>query len=146
LLKKVAQRGRRRAKTGGVAKRYAEDFGDPRTKLEAFFQQPDEGAWCSTASTSVSKTEGLGSIPSAPAIMNESVCRNLATERSMFKKMWDSTVEFINEVKSEFRKISFPTTSETLGSTTVVIVFCIIMSLYLSVVDSFLVWLVGKII
>jgi preprotein translocase subunit SecE len=64
----------------------------------------------------------------------------------MFKKLWDSTVEFVNEVKSEFRKITFPTKSETLGSTTVVIVFCIIMSLYLSVVDSFLVWLVGKII
>ena len=64
----------------------------------------------------------------------------------MLKKLWDSAVEFINEVKSEFRKISFPTSSETLGSTTVVIVFCIIMSLYLSVVDSFLVWLVSKII
>jgi preprotein translocase subunit SecE len=64
----------------------------------------------------------------------------------MFKKMWDSTVEFIHEVKSEFRKITFPTKSETLGSTKVVIVFCIIMSLYLSVVDSFLVWLVSKII
>ncbi len=64
----------------------------------------------------------------------------------MFKKMWNSTVEFVNEVKTEFRKISFPTKSETLGSTTVVIVFCIIMSLYLSVVDSFLVWLMSKII
>ena len=64
----------------------------------------------------------------------------------MFKKLWDSTVEFVHEVKSEFRKITFPTKSETLGSTTVVIVFCIIMSLYLSVVDSFLVWLVSKII
>jgi preprotein translocase subunit SecE len=64
----------------------------------------------------------------------------------MFKKMWDSTIEFVNEVKTEFRKISFPTKSETLGSTTVVIVFCIIMSLYLSVVDSFLVWLMSKII
>jgi preprotein translocase subunit SecE len=64
----------------------------------------------------------------------------------MFKKMWDSTVEFVNEVKTEFRKISFPTKSETLGSTTVVIVFCVIMSLYLSVVDSFLVWLMSKII
>ena len=64
----------------------------------------------------------------------------------MFKKLWDSTVEFVHEVKSEFRKITFPTKSETLGSTTVVIVFCIIMSLYLSVVDSFLVWLVSTII
>jgi len=42
--------------------------------------------------------------------------------------------------------VSFPTRAETVGSTTVVIVFCIIVSLYLSVIDSFLVWLVGKLI
>ena len=64
----------------------------------------------------------------------------------MFKKLWDSTVEFFREVKSEFRKITFPTKGETLGSTTVVIVFCVLMSIYLSVIDSFLSWLVGKII
>ena len=56
------------------------------------------------------------------------------------------SVEFLNGVQSEFRRISFPSKSETLASTTVVIVFCIIMSLYLSVVDSFLVWLMRKII
>jgi hypothetical protein len=32
------------------------------------------GAWCSTVSTSVSKTEGLGSIPSAPAIRSTPGC------------------------------------------------------------------------
>jgi preprotein translocase subunit SecE len=35
---------------------------------------------------------------------------------------------------------------ETVGSTMVVIIFCIIMSIYLSVVDSFLVWLISKIV
>lgn len=64
----------------------------------------------------------------------------------MFAKSWSSVSEFFNEVKAEFRKISFPTKTETIGSTTVVIVFCVIMSIYLSVVDSFLVWLVSKVI
>jgi preprotein translocase subunit SecE len=44
------------------------------------------------------------------------------------------------------RKVSFPTKGETIGSTTVVIIFCVLMSIYLSVVDSFLVWLVSRII
>ena len=64
----------------------------------------------------------------------------------MFKKFTDSIREFINDVRGELRKVSFPTRAETVGSTTVVIVFCIIMSLYLSFVDSFLVWVVSKIL
>jgi preprotein translocase subunit SecE len=64
----------------------------------------------------------------------------------MFKRMTESVRVFITEVRGELKKVSFPTRVETLGSTTVVIVFCILMSLYLSVVDSFLVWLVGKLI
>jgi preprotein translocase subunit SecE len=64
----------------------------------------------------------------------------------MFKRMTDSIRAFITDVRGELKKVSFPTRAETIGSTTVVIVFCIIMSLYLSVIDSFLVWLVSKII
>jgi preprotein translocase subunit SecE len=64
----------------------------------------------------------------------------------MFKKVWASVVEFLTDVRAEVRKVSFPTRGETTGSTTVVIVFCIIMSFYLSVVDTFLVWLISKII
>lgn len=64
----------------------------------------------------------------------------------MFKRMTDSIQAFVTDVRGELKKVSFPTRAETIGSTTVVIVFCVIMSLYLSVIDSFLVWLVGKII
>jgi len=64
----------------------------------------------------------------------------------MFKRMIDSVKEFITDVRVELKKVSFPTRAETIGSTTVVIVFCVLMSLYLSVIDSFLVWLVGKIL
>ena len=64
----------------------------------------------------------------------------------MLKKVWQSVSEFLSEARSELKKVTFPSRSETLGSTTVVIIFCVAMSLYLSVVDMFLVWLVGKII
>ena len=64
----------------------------------------------------------------------------------MFKNFINSIQEFFSDVRGELRKVSFPTRAETIGSTTVVIVFCIIMSLYLSFVDSILVWVVGKIL
>ena len=64
----------------------------------------------------------------------------------MFAKLWDNTKQFLSDVKAEVKKVSFPSREETIGSTLVVIVFCLVMSIYLSVVDSFLVWLVSKVI
>lgn len=64
----------------------------------------------------------------------------------MFRKSIDTIREFFSDVRGELKKVSFPTRADTIGSTTVVIVFCIIMSLYLSFIDSVLVWVVGKIL
>jgi preprotein translocase subunit SecE len=64
----------------------------------------------------------------------------------MFKRMTESIRLFVTDVRTEMKKVSFPSRTETIGSTTVVIVFCILMSVYLSVIDSFLSWLVGKLI
>ncbi|MBX3332234.1 MAG: preprotein translocase subunit SecE [Nitrospira sp.] len=64
----------------------------------------------------------------------------------MFKRMTESIRLFVTDVRAELKKVSFPSRAETIGSTTVVIVFCILMSLYLSVIDSFLSWLVGRFI
>ncbi|MDX2348701.1 MAG: preprotein translocase subunit SecE [Nitrospirota bacterium] len=64
----------------------------------------------------------------------------------MFKKVWSSITEFLSDVRGELKKISYPTKTETIGSTTVVLLFCVIMSIYLSVVDSFLVWLISRIV
>ena len=61
-------------------------------------------------------------------------------------RLWGRITEFLSEVKAELKKVSYPTRDETVGSTSVVVVFCIIMSLYLSMVDSVLVWLVGRIL
>jgi preprotein translocase subunit SecE len=64
----------------------------------------------------------------------------------VFKKVWSSITEFLSDVRGELKKISYPTKTETIGSTTVVLLFCVIMSIYLSVVDSFLVWLISRIV
>lgn len=64
----------------------------------------------------------------------------------MFKKMWSSVTEFLSDVRGELKKISYPTKAETIGSTTVVLLFCLFMSMYLSFVDSLLVWLISRVI
>ena len=61
-------------------------------------------------------------------------------------KLWRRIVEFLAEVKNELKKVTFPSKADTIGSTSVVLIFCVVMSLYLSVVDSFLVWLVSRVI
>ncbi len=64
----------------------------------------------------------------------------------MFQRLIASIREFIEGVRGELKKVSFPTRAETVGATTVVIVFCILMSLYLSMMDSVLGWLMRKVI
>jgi len=64
----------------------------------------------------------------------------------MFKRMVDSIRLFLTDVRAELKKVSFPTRAETIGSTTVVIIFCVLMSLYLSAMDSALSWLVAKLL
>ncbi len=64
----------------------------------------------------------------------------------MFKQLWANLNEFLTDVRSELKKISYPTRSETIGSTTVVIVLVVIVSVFLALTDLLLVRLMGKII
>jgi len=64
----------------------------------------------------------------------------------MFKQLWADITEFLTDVRSELKKISYPTRSETVGSTTVVIVLVVIVSVFLALTDLLLVRLMGKII
>jgi preprotein translocase subunit SecE len=64
----------------------------------------------------------------------------------VFQRLISSIREFIDGVRGELKKVTFPTRTETIGATTVVIVFCILMSLYLSMMDSVLGWLMRKVI
>lgn len=62
------------------------------------------------------------------------------------KKLLAKITEFLIEVRGELKKVSYPTRDETIGSSSVVIVFCFIMSLFLSMADSILVWVVSQIL
>jgi preprotein translocase subunit SecE len=44
-------------------------------------------------------------------------------------------LQFLRDVRSELRKVTFPTRKETLASTAVVIVVVFIVAMYLGIVD-----------
>lgn len=44
-------------------------------------------------------------------------------------------INFFREVKEELKKIVWPSRDETIGTTTVVIIFVLIMAVFLGVVD-----------
>ena len=53
---------------------------------------------------------------------------------------WVKAKEFLTEVRSEMRKVSFPTRDEVVGTTIVVIVTSFIFAVYLFVADQAIVW------
>ncbi len=50
--------------------------------------------------------------------------------------------EFFHDVLVEFRRVSWPTRKEVMGSTTVVIVMVLVLAVFLAAVDHALTWLV----
>ncbi|MCP4682378.1 MAG: preprotein translocase subunit SecE [Desulfobacterales bacterium] len=54
----------------------------------------------------------------------------------------DKALQFLREVKIELKKVTWPSRTQTIGSTVVVIVLVIIVSLFLGLVDSVLSFLV----
>lgn len=51
------------------------------------------------------------------------------------KSILDKGLQFLREVKVELKKVTWPTRKQTIGSTIVVIVLVMIISLFLGVVD-----------
>jgi len=64
----------------------------------------------------------------------------------MIKRIYLQIAEFFKDMKSELKKVTYPTRSETIGSTTVVLVFVFIVGIFLAIVDALLVKLVSVII
>jgi preprotein translocase subunit SecE len=62
------------------------------------------------------------------------------------KRLIQSLTDFFKDVKNELVKVTFPSKQETVGSTTVVIVFTLIISIFLAVVDIILVRLLRLVV
>jgi preprotein translocase subunit SecE len=48
---------------------------------------------------------------------------------------WKKAMEFLGEVRTEMRKVSFPTRPEVMGTTVVVVVTSFIFAVYLWIAD-----------
>lgn len=57
------------------------------------------------------------------------------TEPGKLKSYIDKGLQFLREVKVELKKVTWPTRKQTLGSTVVVLILVMIISLFLGVVD-----------
>ncbi len=64
----------------------------------------------------------------------------------MIKKLFKTVIDFIKDVKNELSKVTYPSKNETIGSTTVVIVFTLIVALFLAIVDTVLVRLLRLVV
>ena len=62
------------------------------------------------------------------------------------KKLYRRAKEFFADVGVELKKVSFPTRSETVGSTSVVLIFVAVVALFLSAMDAVLVKLVAMLL
>lgn len=81
------------------------------------------------------------SVPSAGGIKKGQVTpQKKATaktrqEPGKIKGYFDTSVQFLREVKVELKKVTWPPRKQTIGSTVVVIILVMIISLFLGVVD-----------
>ena len=48
---------------------------------------------------------------------------------------WNKSKEFLGEVRSEMRKVTFPTRDEVVGTTIVVVITSVIFAIYLWIAD-----------
>lgn len=51
------------------------------------------------------------------------------------KNIIDKSLQFLREVKVELKKVTWPSRKQTIGSTVVVIILVMIISLFLGIVD-----------
>jgi preprotein translocase subunit SecE len=59
---------------------------------------------------------------------------------------WESSVQFLREVKTELKKVAWPNKRQTVQSTAVVLVLVSIVSIFLGLVDLVLARLVGYVV
>lgn len=84
-------------------------------------------------------TSASQSASSSPARNSQAgaVARQQAKEPRSYpgKKYIDTMMQFLREVRVELRKVTWPSRKQTIGSTVVVIVLVLIISVFLGVVD-----------
>ena len=60
--------------------------------------------------------------------------------------MYEKAVQFLHDVRSELRKVTFPSRKETLASTAVVIVVVFLVATYLGLIDFVLSMVITRVL
>lgn len=96
-----------------------------QSKTEGAVSQSQSGATPAVQPARKSKLVALKKFSAgakAPAVKKE-------------KNFIDKSLQFLREVRVELKKVTWPTRKQTLGSTVVVIILVMIISLFLGIVD-----------
>ena len=73
--------------------------------------------------------------PGLPSLQLGAVARDSVNEVAMLQETYEKAIQFLRDVRSEVRKVTFPSRQETLASTVVVLAAVGIISVYLGIVD-----------
>lgn len=68
------------------------------------------------------------------------------SRKTTMMERWQQLVQFLQEVRTELKKVHWPTRKEVVGSTVVVIVSVIIVSFFLGGIDVILQWLLTLVV
>jgi len=86
----------------------------------------------STAQTATAQNKVISAVPAQKeAPKGTSIVSKLITDDNFIGK----SIQFLREVKVELKKVTWPSRKQTMGSTLVVIILVMIISLFLGVVD-----------
>jgi preprotein translocase subunit SecE len=69
------------------------------------------------------------------AVFQSKAVTKARSEPGKIKAFVDRGLQFLREVKTELKKVTWPTRKQTIGSTLVVIILVMIISIFLGVVD-----------
>ena len=121
-------------------------MGRLQRKKPAVKKKPEQQEQANSTETSAAKTETSASKASLFADSALEVKRPAAppkklsfgakaTAATQDKNILNRSIQFLREVKVELKKVTWPTRKQAIGSTVVVIVVVMIVSLFLGVVD-----------
>ena len=86
----------------------------------------------STAQTATARSKVISAVPAQKeAPRRTPIVSKLITDDNFIGK----SIQFLREVKVELKKVTWPSRKQTMGSTLVVIILVMIISLFLGVVD-----------
>lgn len=109
--------------------------GDKKRKKQRAASGAKEQSARSGASAGLSGTAKAIKKGANVAVRKSSAATSPATAKQPGDGMFARAVQFLREVKVELKKVAWPSRKQTIGSTAVVIVLVMIISLFLGVVD-----------